>query len=106
MNVAVVTGNLHSNTTQNAYITILESNKSSEKQSESTQSKLILHYTHEEIFSSLKRDMHCIYHTIFHQTPAAEERIMVGNGNRRDARHELICKRPEPSILQNTKTAK
>ena len=106
MNVAVTTGYLHSNTTQNAYMTILESNKTSEKQSESTQSKLILHYTHEERFSSFKRDIHHIYHTILHQTPTAEGRIIVGNRNRRDARRELIRKRPKPSILQNTKTTK
>ena len=77
MNVGVATGNLHSNTTQNAYMTILESNKTAEKQSESTQSKLILHYTHEERFSSFKSDMHHIYHIIFHQIPAAEEKLLV-----------------------------
>ena len=77
MNVGVATGNLHSNTTQNAYMTVLESNKTTEKQSESTQSKLILHYTHEERFSLFKRDMNHIHHTIFHQTPAAEEKLLV-----------------------------
>ena len=106
MNVAVATGNLRSNTTPSAYMTTLESNKTSEKQSESKKNKLILHYTHEKRFASFKRDMHHIYHTVFYQTPAAERRIIVGNRNRPDAGRELIRKRPKPSILQNTKTTK
>ena len=49
----------------------------------------------------MKRDMHKVYDTVFKNTPAMNLRLTVGNRNRRDAKNELIRKRPKRSILQN-----
>lgn len=65
------------------------------------ENKLITHYTHEKRFRSVKRDLHQVYDDIFHNTPAAAVKLIVGNRNRRDARHELIRKKPKLSVLQN-----
>jgi hypothetical protein len=51
--------------------------------------ELIIHYTHEKRFDSLKRDMHKIYHTDFQNTPVDDIKMIVGTRNRRDARNDL-----------------
>ena len=38
--------------------------------------------------------MHQVYEDIFKNTPAMDVKIIVGNRNRRDAKNELIRKRP------------
>lgn len=63
--------------------------------------KMITHYTHERRFESMKRDMHKIYDDIFKETPVADVKMVVGSRNRRDARNDLIRKRPHHSILKN-----
>jgi len=63
--------------------------------------KLIVHYTHEKQFEPFKRDMHRIYENVFENTPAMNLKLIVGNRNRRDAKNELVRKRPKSSILQN-----
>ena len=65
------------------------------------QQKLIIHYKHEKRFHSFKRDLHQIHETIFNNTPVQDLKLIVGNRNRRDARHELIRKRPKRFILTN-----
>ena len=65
------------------------------------QEKMIIHYKHEKRFHSFKRDLHQIHDTIFHNTPVQDLKLIVGNRNRRDARHELIRKRPKRFILKN-----
>lgn len=65
------------------------------------ENKLITHYTHEKRFRSVKSDLHQVYDDIFRNTPAAAVKLIVGNRNRRDARHELIRKKPKLSLLQN-----
>jgi len=64
--------------------------------------KQFVHYTHEQRFNSFKRDMHHVYEDIFKDTPAMNAKIIVGNRNRRDAKNELIRKRPLQRLLQNT----
>jgi hypothetical protein len=66
--------------------------------------KLFVHYTHENRFQSLKRDMHQAHKNIFGNTPAIYSKLIVGNRNRRNAQHELIRKRPKKTLLQNTFT--
>ena len=66
--------------------------------------ELIVHYTHEKRFESIKRDMHTVYHDIFKNTPVDDIKMIVGNRNRQTARNELIRKRPKPSILTNQPT--
>lgn len=63
--------------------------------------KLFVHYTHEQRLNTLKRDMHHVYNDTFQHTPAMDLNLIVGSRNRRDAKHELIRKRPNKSLLQN-----
>ncbi|CAF4377043.1 unnamed protein product [Adineta steineri] len=62
--------------------------------------RLFLHYTHEKRFEPFKRNMHRVYQNVFKNTPAIDLRLIVGNRNRRDAKNELIRKRPKRSLLQ------
>lgn len=69
--------------------------------------KVFVYYTHEQRLDKLKKDMHRVYEDIFHHTPAMYTTIIVGTKNRRDAKNELIRKRPKQSLLQNkTKPSK
>ena len=63
--------------------------------------KLIVHYTHEKRFYSLKREIHQIYRDVFKNTPVEDLKLIVGTRNRRDARNDLIRKRPQRALLQN-----
>ena len=63
--------------------------------------KLIVHYTHEKRFDSLKPEMHQIYHDVFKNTPVEDVKSIVGTRNRRDARNDLVRKRPQRALLQN-----
>ena len=63
--------------------------------------KLIVHYTHEKRFHSLKREIHQIYNDVFKNSPVADVKSIVGTRNRRDARNDLIRKRPQRALLQN-----
>lgn len=74
------------------------------KQSTNINDKFNVHYTHEERFHTLKRDMHQVYDDIFQNTPAMYIKMVVGTRNRRDAKNELIRKRPKRTLLQNTIT--
>jgi hypothetical protein len=66
--------------------------------------KQFVHYTHEQRFNSFKRDMHQVYEDIFKETPAMNAKIIVGNRNRRDAKNELVRKRPTKRLLKNKTT--
>ena len=55
--------------------------------------KFFIHYTHEQRFNTLKKDMHQIYDDVFQNTPAMYTRMVVGTRNRRDMKNELIRKR-------------
>jgi hypothetical protein len=68
------------------------------------QNTIILHYTHEKRFSSMKRDLHQTYDTIFNNTPASDVQLIVGNRNRRTARDDLIRKKPLRALLTNKPT--
>ncbi|CAF4846797.1 unnamed protein product [Rotaria socialis] len=63
---------------------------------------LFLHYTHEQRLHTLKRDIHKIYSEIFHDTIATDIRLIVGHRNHRNTRHELVQKRPHPTMLKPT----
>ncbi len=66
--------------------------------------KFFVHYTHEQRFNTLKKDMHQVYGDVFQNTPAMHTRMVVGTRNRRDAKNELIRKRPKRTLLRNTIT--
>jgi len=48
--------------------------------------------------------MHRVYEDVFKNTPAMYAKLIVGNRNRRDAKNELINKRPKKTLLNNTIT--
>ena len=76
--------------------------KKLEKKSTNYGDKLFAHYTHEKRFQSCKRDLHRVYDNTFKNTPAMHLKLVIGNRNRRDAKNELIRKRPKPALLKNT----
>ncbi len=45
--------------------------------------------------------MHTVYDDVFQNTPAMYTRMVVGTRNRRNAKNELIRKRPKQTLLQN-----
>ncbi|CAF3044868.1 unnamed protein product [Rotaria socialis] len=63
---------------------------------------LFLHYTHEKRLHSLKHDIHNIYSEIFQDTLAINLRLIVGHRNHRNTGHELVQKRPHPTMLKPT----
>jgi hypothetical protein len=65
------------------------------------QQKLIIHYTHEKRLDSLKREMHQVYQNVFQNTPVEDVKLIVGTRNRRNARDDLVRKRPKRALLQN-----
>jgi hypothetical protein len=75
-----------------------------EKKPTNYEEKLFVHYKHEKRFQSCKRDMHRVYEDVFKNTPAMYAKLIVGNRNRRDAKNELIRKRPKKTLLNNTIT--
>ncbi|CAF1452182.1 unnamed protein product [Adineta steineri] len=83
-----------------AETTCRESVEKIQKKSINYADRLFLHYKHEKRFQPFKRNMHQIYHNVFKNTPAMDLRLIVGNRNRRDAKNELIRKRPKRSLLQ------
>jgi hypothetical protein len=48
--------------------------------------------------------MHRVYEDVFKNTPAMYAKLIFGNRNRRDAKNELIRKRPKKSLFNNTIT--
>ncbi|CAF2130273.1 unnamed protein product [Rotaria magnacalcarata] len=76
---------------------IIQENKKPNK----LQNKLIIHYTHEKIFNTRKRDLHRIFQETFVDTPIMETKLIVGNTNRKNTMKELIQKRPTQTILKN-----
>ncbi|CAF3964097.1 unnamed protein product [Rotaria sp. Silwood1] len=63
--------------------------------------QILIHYTHEKRFHSMKQDMHRIYDKVFKDTPVEHIKMIVGNRNRRATKHQLIRKRPKKHLLQN-----
>lgn len=63
--------------------------------------KLFIHYIHEKRFRSSKRQHHRVYQDVFQETPAIDVSLIVANRNRRNAKNELIHKKPKLSLLQN-----
>ncbi len=76
------------------------SDDKTEKKSKNSKGKLFIHYTHEKRFESLPRNMHQVFENVFKNTNAMDLKLIVGNRNRREAKKELIHKRPKRSILQ------
>ncbi|CAF3618926.1 unnamed protein product, partial [Rotaria socialis] len=52
------------------------------------------------LYNGLKRDIHKIHSETFQGTPAMEIRLIVGHRNHRNTGHELVEKRPHPSLLK------
>ena len=72
----------------------------SRKKSVNYADRLFLHYTHEKRFQPVGRHIHHVYDNVFKNTPDMDLELIVGSRNRRDAKNELIQKRPKRSRLQ------
>ena len=68
------------------------------------QDKLIIHYTHESRFTTMKRDMHEVFREAFKDLGVDAVRLIVGHRNSPNMQRELIHKRPNNKLLtlQNT----
>jgi hypothetical protein len=64
---------------------------------------LIIHCRHEQRLEALKSDMHRIYGSIFHGTPAMDIKLIVGHTNNRSAKRDLTRARPNMKLLNPMK---
>lgn len=62
---------------------------------------LFVHHSYEKRFRSMKRDLHTIHKDLLDQSANKSAKMIVGTRNRRSACHELIRKRPKPSLLND-----
>ncbi|CAF4441696.1 unnamed protein product, partial [Rotaria magnacalcarata] len=76
--------------------------KRSEENISNINEEFFTHFTYEKRFKTCKRDMHQVYHDTFKDTPAMYTKLIVGNRIRRQTHNELIRKRPNKKLLQNT----
>ena len=98
---SAASADLDNNQTDEDLVALKEPPTTAEKKQINYGDRLFIHYTHEKRFHSVKRDMHEVYGRAFRNTPAMDLTLVVGNRNRRDARTELIRKRPQQSLLRN-----
>lgn len=80
-----------------------QSTTTTDKKSTNYGEKFFVHYTHEQRFNTLKKEMHQVYDDVFRNTPAMYTKMRVCTRNRRDAKNELIRKRPKRTLLRNTR---
>ena len=64
--------------------------------------KITVHYTHEKLLHSFKRDTHRILENTFPKQLCDDTKLIVGNRYRHDPKKVLIRKRPKQSLLTNT----
>jgi hypothetical protein len=98
---SAATADLDNNPTDEQSIQIIEISNDKQKNKSKFGNKIIVHYSHEKRFHSFKRDIHHIYDNTFENQIDKDIKIIAGNRNRRDAKKELIHKRPKQSLLKN-----
>jgi hypothetical protein len=81
--------------------TTISNNKQENNDTKANGNNIIVHYKHEKRFHSFKRDMHHIYDNTFQNQIDKDIKMIVGNRNRRDAKKELIHKRPKQYLIKN-----
>ncbi len=86
---------------ESIHTTAIVNNKQKNNDTKADGNRIIVHYTHEKRFHSFKRDMHHIYDKTFQNQIDKDIKIIVGNRNRRDAKKELIHKRPKQNLIKN-----
>jgi hypothetical protein len=64
-------------------------------------SKLLLHYTHEQRLLTIKKDIHHIWTTIFSKTPTTETGLIIDNLNNRNNIKEMVSKRSSKTSYKN-----
>jgi hypothetical protein len=69
-------------------------------QGKKCQDNIIIHYTHENRFTSMKRDMHEIFHDTFKGLGIEAVRLIVGHRNSPNTQRELIRKRSHMNLLK------
>ena len=60
---------------------------------------IIVHYTHENRFTSMKRNMHEIFHKAFKDLEIESVRFIVAHRNSPNTQRELIRKRPPMKLI-------
>jgi len=98
---SAATADLDNNQTDEEAIRTTEISNNTDIKDTTFGNKLIVHYTHEKRLHSFKRDMHHIYDETFRNQIDQDNKMIVGNRNRRDAQKELIRKRPKQFRLKN-----
>ena len=99
--ISAATADLDNDQTDEDHVALKKPARTTEKKPINYNDRVFLHYTHEKRFHSIKRGIHEEYDKVFQNTPAMDLTLVVGNRNRRDARTELIRKRPQQSLLKN-----
>ena len=71
-----------------------------EKVNKKLQDKIIVHYTHENRFNSMKKDIHEVFDEAFQSLGIERVRLIVGNRNNPTSQRELIRKRPHMKLMK------
>jgi hypothetical protein len=86
---------------QNIITTMEQSNNAQNETDKKHERKLFLHPLYEKRFQYMKRGIHQIHANIFSESATKNVKMIVGNRNRRNAKHELIRKKPTKAFLKN-----
>lgn len=68
------------------------------------QDHVIIHYTHENRFITMKKDMHEIFRHAFKDLGIEAVRLIVGHRNSKTIQRELIRKRPPMKLMTTDNT--
>ncbi|CAM4951180.1 unnamed protein product [Rotaria socialis] len=77
----------------------MESTTTNKRKTNNVPDKVIIHYTHEKRFTTMKKDMHTIFEKSFEGYGLEAVRLIVGHRNSPNSERELIHKRPPLKYL-------
>ena len=79
------------------------------KQNSKWDNNLIIHYSHEKRFETLKKDIHQLWNQIFHDTPIMNTKLIIGHKNNNSTTRELVQRcphhMPKPIYTNQSKQA-
>lgn len=73
---------------------------SADRKKPNFEDRIILHYTHENRFRPMKRDIHEVFREAFSALKIEGLRLIVGHHNSPNLQCELICKRPPIHLIK------
>lgn len=73
------------------------------KQTSKSHDNLIVHYTHEKRFETVKKDIHQLWNQMFEHTPVSNTKLIIGHKNNKSATQELVRRRPHylPKLIES-----